>query len=117
MSGGPWQVDDYRTSAGGRPVKDFLDRLSKVAKPKVYAALEMLEAHGNRLEMPKSKPMGSGLYELRIPHPEGAFRILYCFQPGRRIVLLHAFVKKTEHTPKGEMDLARARERAMEQER
>lgn len=61
--------------------------------------------------------MGSGLYELRIPHPEGPFRILYCFQPGRRIVLLHGFVKKTEQTPLGEMNLARDRKRAMEQER
>ncbi len=117
MSGGPWQVDDYRTPAGGRPVKDFLEGLSKAAKPKVYATLAMLEEQGNRLEMPKSKPMGAGVYELRIPHPEGPFRILYCFQPERRIVLLHVFVKKTEQTPKGEIDLARNRKRALGQER
>ncbi len=60
--------------------------------------------------------MGSGLYELRIAHHEGPFRILYCFRPGRRIVLLHAFVQKTERTPMNDLDLARARKRALDEE-
>ena len=66
--------------------------------------------------MPHSRAMGSGLYELRIAHQEGPFRIVYCFRPGRRIVLLHAFVKKTERTSKSDLDLARARQRALEGE-
>ena len=113
MSTGPWLVDDYRTPAGGRPVKDFLDGLSKTAKPKVYAVLAMLEAHGNRLAMPQSKAMGHGLYELRIAHPEGPFRLLYCFRSGRRIILVHGFVKRTEQTPKGAMEIARERQQAL----
>ena len=68
MSPGPWVVDDYRTPAGGRPVRDFLGGLSKGARPKVYAVLAMLEARGNQLAMPQSKAMGDGLYELRIAH-------------------------------------------------
>ena len=113
MGTGSWVVDDYRTPAGGRPVKEFLDGLSETARPKVYAVLAMLEAHGNRLAMPKSKPVGAGLYELRIAHPEGPFRILYCFRSGRRIILLHGFVKRTEQTPRGALDLARERQRAL----
>lgn len=108
-----WELDDHRTPAGGRPVKEFLDGLSKAAKPTVYAALAMLEAHGHRLLMPRSRALGDGLHELRVAHPEGPFRILYCFRPGRRIVLLHAFVKRTEQTPKQDLDLARARKRAL----
>lgn len=54
-------MDDYRTPQGGRPVKDLLNGLSKVAKPKVYAALAMLEEYGNQLLMPHSRAMGSGL--------------------------------------------------------
>ncbi len=116
MSDVHWDVDDYRTEAGGRPVREFLTGLSKPAKPKVYAALAMLEQYGNLLKMPRSKPMGAGLYELRIAHSEGAIRILYCFRPERRIVLLHGFVKKTEQTSKGDLDVARSRKRAVEQE-
>ena len=52
--------------------------------------------------------MGDGLFEMRIAHPEGPFRILYCFQPGRR-VLLHAFVKRTEQIPAQDVEIAKGR--------
>ena len=104
-----WKVDDYRGSQGARPVKEFLDGLSAPAKAKVYAALTMLEAEGNRLRFPKSRPLGGGLFELRVGHPEGPFRIIYCFEPGQRVVLLHAFVKRTERIVVEDLGLARAR--------
>lgn len=116
MSDGPWTLDDYRTPAGARPVKDFLDGLSKRAKPRVYAVLPMLEEHGNRLLLPHSRALGEGLHEIRVPHQEGPFRIIYCFRPGRRIVLLHGFAKKTHKTPKEDLDLARERKRAVDRE-
>jgi phage-related protein len=106
---GRWEVDDVRTTQGARPVKGFLDGLSTQAKAKVYAALEMLAREGNRLRMPKSRSLGEGLHELRIPHPEGPFRIIYCFQPGRRVLLLHMFVKRTQETPRQDFVLARQR--------
>lgn len=108
-----WGIGHYRTPGGARPVHDFIEGLSKTARPKVLAALAMMEQHGNRLGLPLSRAMGQGLYELRVAHPEGPFRILYGFRPGRRVVLLHAFVKRTEQTPKGDLDLARARQRAV----
>lgn len=98
-------------------MRQFLDALSKTAKPRVYAVLAMLEAHGNRLLMPHSRPLGDGLYEIRVRHQEGPFRLIYCFRPGRRVVLLHAFVKRTEQAPKEDLDVARARKRALEQGR
>lgn len=104
-----WQIDDVRTAAGGRPVKNFLDELSKGAKAKISAALTMLAREGNRLAFPKSRALGEGLHEIRVAHPEGPFRMIYCFRPGRRIVLLHAFVKRTQQTPPDELTLARAR--------
>ena len=109
MMGSRWEVDGIRTVQGRRPVRDFLDGLSKGAKAKVYAALEMLAQEGNRLRMPKSRSLGDGLQELRVPHPEGPFRIIYCFRSGRRILLLHAFVKRTAQTPQRDLELARQR--------
>lgn len=82
----------------------------------MYAVLAMFEEHGNRLLMPHSRALGEGLYEIRVPHREGPFRIIYCFCAGRRIVLLHGFVKKTQKTPKEDMDLARNRKRAVDRE-
>jgi phage-related protein len=104
-----WRVDDWRGPAGARPVKEFIGDLSKPARAKVYAAFEMLEEHGNQLRLPHSRSLGSGLHELRISHPEGPFRVIYCYLPGRRIVLLHAFVKRTEEIRPSDLDVAKAR--------
>ena len=90
-------------------MKVFLDGLTVHAKAKVYAALEMLATEGNRLQLPRSRALGDGLFEMRIAHPEGPFRILYCFQPGRRVLLLHAFVKRTAQIPAQDLEIAKGR--------
>ncbi len=104
-----WEVDDYRGPHGARPVKAFLDGLSAAAKAKVYAALEMLATEGHRLRLPHSRGLGDGLFEIRIQHAEGPFRIIYCFQSGRKVLLLHGFVKRTEQIPAQDLDLAKKR--------
>jgi phage-related protein len=53
--------------------------------------------------------MGRGLFELRLKATEGIGRVLYCTVSGRRIVVLHQFVKKTQKTPAREIALARKR--------
>ena len=105
----PWVVDDYRGPGGARPVRAFLDGLSVAARARIAAALTMLEQEGNRLRLPRSRSLGGGLHELRIAHPEGPFRVIYVYRPGQRIVLVHAFVKRTEQTPPEALRLARER--------
>lgn len=107
--GEPWLLDDWQTSQGNHPVWAYLDELSKGARAKTYAALDRLVERGNQLGMPLSRALGGGLFELRVAHPEGPFRLIYCFRPGRRIVVLHAFTKRTEQTPKEDLELARTR--------
>jgi phage-related protein len=75
-----------------------------------YARLvELLMEFGQNLRMPHSRAMGDGLFELRLRGPEGIGRALYCYVEGQRIVILHAFVKKTHETPERELRLARKR--------
>jgi phage-related protein len=50
--------------------------------------------------------MGDGLLELRLKGAEGIARVFYCTQVGKRIVILHSFVKKTSRTPPRELDIA-----------
>lgn len=71
--------------------------------------LDLLEDHGPLLGAPHSKPMGGGLFELRPKGPSGIGRAFYCFCNDRVITVLHAFVKKTQKTPRRELLLARAR--------
>ena len=70
---------------------------------------ERMEIYGPNLGMPHTRPMGDGLFELRLKAAEGIARVLFCTLVERQIVMLHQFVKKTEKTPKGELKIARDR--------
>lgn len=70
---------------------------------------ELLIEFGPNLSMPHSRALGGGLFELRPRGREGIGRVFYCFVIGRRVVILHAFVKKTQTTPGQELKIARKR--------
>lgn len=75
-----------------------------------YARLvELLMLHGPSLRLPHSRAFGDGLFELRPRGREGIGRAFYCFLVGKRIVVLHAFIKKSQQTPDSELKLARKR--------
>ena len=77
-----------------------------------YARLtELLEEFGLDLHLPYSRAMGSGLFELRPRGKEGSARVFYCTKVGKKIIVLHSFVKKTQKTPKRELETARKRQR------
>ena len=69
----------------------------------------LMEEHGADLRMPHSRAMGEGLFELRCKGAEGIGRAFYCTMVGRRIVILHSFIKKTQETPPSELRIARQR--------
>jgi len=71
--------------------------------------LELLMEFGPNLRMPHSRAVGGGLFELRPRGREGIGRVFYCFVVGQRVVILHAFVKKTQETPERELKIARKR--------
>ena len=68
-----------------------------------------MEVFGPDLGMPHTRAMGGGLFELRLKAAEGIARILYCTMVGKKIMILHKFIKKTSKTPSKELDLARRR--------
>ncbi|MEW6263638.1 MAG: type II toxin-antitoxin system RelE/ParE family toxin [Thermodesulfobacteriota bacterium] len=76
--------------------------------------VEMLMEFGPNLRMPHSRAMGGGLFELRPRGREGIGRVFYCFVVKKRIVVLHAFVKKTQDTPEQDLRIARKRMKAVQ---
>ena len=56
--------------------------------------------------LPHVRPLGGKLWEMRLSGREGIGRAFYTAASGRRLVVLHAFVKKTEQTPRRAMNLA-----------
>jgi phage-related protein len=75
-----------------------------------YARLvELLIEHGPQLRLPHSRALGDGLFELRPRGRSGIGRACYCFLVGKRVIVLHAFIKKTQEMPDQELKLARKR--------
>lgn len=73
-------------------------------------------AVGPHLGEPHTKAIGAGLFELRLKGAEGIARVLYCTLVGRRIVMLHGFVKKSMRTPPKELALAKLRMKEVKHE-
>ena len=59
--------------------------------------------------LPHTRAMGGGLFEVRAKGREGIGRAFYCTVTRQRILILHAFIKKSEQTPARELETARAR--------
>ncbi len=71
--------------------------------------LELIEEFGPALGKPHTAPMSGGLFEVRAKGKEGIGRAFFCIVKGQEIVILHSFVKKTQRTPKKELEKARRR--------
>jgi phage-related protein len=74
----------------------------------IHMAKRMTE-HGPNLKEPHTKALGDGLFEMRMKSKEGIARVMYCAVLGRRIVMLHGFIKKSPQTPPNELETARKR--------
>lgn len=71
--------------------------------------IELLIEHGPNLRLPHSRVFGGGLFELRPRSKSGIGRAFYCYLVGNRVVVLHAFIKKSQQTPDQEIKIARRR--------
>jgi phage-related protein len=74
---------------------------------------ERMEVFGANLGMPHTRAMGDGLFEMRLKSAEGIARVFYCTWVGRRVVMLHQFVKKTDKTPRQDFAIARQRHKIL----
>jgi phage-related protein len=70
---------------------------------------ERMVVFGPDLGMPHTRPLGKGLFELRMKSKEGIGRVLFCTLASQRIMMLHGFIKKSQKMPSKEIKLARIR--------
>ena len=101
-----WQVTFYNSA-----LEDELLKLPAGFVARFLRYAERMEVYGPDLGMPHTRAMGEGLFELRLKAAEGIARVFYCTIVSRRIVMLHQFVKKSNKTPRRELDIARKRMR------
>lgn len=99
---------------------DSLQRIQQFpASAKSIAGHELNEVQEGR-EPSDYRPMpqiGRGVYEIRIRVEEGIFRTIYIAKFEEAVYVLHAFQKKTQQTPKRDIDLAKARLKQLIQNR
>lgn len=99
-----WEIDYYSDDLQ-RAIMEFP---AGIQARYIHLTQRML-TFGPNLGMPHARAMGKGLFELRMKSKEGIGRVFYGILPGQRIMMLHAFVKKSQKTPAKELNLARAR--------
>ena len=96
----------YTKEDGTEPAKEFLTDLDTKMRAKMVRTIALLQANGNLLREPYSKPLQEGIFELRAQVGTDITRVLYFFYIGRHIVLTNGFIKKSQKTPPGEIERA-----------
>jgi phage-related protein len=95
----------YALPSGREPVRDWLKALDRDDRKVVGEDIKDVEFSWP-IGMPLCRSLGNGLWEVRSDLPGGRIgRVLFCIGGGR-MVLLHAFVKKTQKMPPTERALA-----------
>jgi phage-related protein len=99
-------------------LNDVVDRELEDLPPDLLARLtrlfEMAQDLGlENLREPHVKQLDGKFWEFRAKGKDGLARAAYVTRRGRRIIILRAFVKKTQKTPKRELDLVKDREKSL----
>jgi phage-related protein len=95
--------------------KDTIQSFSKAVRMELGKAIFTLQ-RGEALSMPLSRPMATvalGVYELRMKDRSGIYRVFYYTKKQDKILIFHAFTKKTQETSKQDIELGRKRLREM----
>ena len=104
-----YQVKFYREPRTGRSlVFEYVDQLREKEKAKVIKYIEFLRIHQGYLDEPYSKHIKGKIRELRVDFGRNRHRVFYFTFVGKKIILLHAFLKRTAKTAISEIEKAEA---------
>jgi phage-related protein len=93
-----------------RRVEKELDGLADDVRQRFLRIAELIEQHGPAaMHEPYVKHLEGKLWEMRMKGRDGIARAIYVTAKGERVVVLHAFVKKTQKTPQRALEIARER--------
>lgn len=106
------QVQFFR-QGNAEPVREWLQRLPKSIRHKIGTNVQAVQWRWP-VGLPLVDGFGSGLYEVRTSVDDDIYRVFFC-NMQHTMVLLHGFRKKTQQTPKAELDLARKRQKIVEE--
>ena len=105
----------FQSDRSREPVREFLRAIPKDDRKVIGEDIRVVE-YGWPIGMPTCDRLGKKLYEVKSTAGKREYRILFSVY-GSRMVLFHAFVKKTQKTPAREINLALDRRRELEKRR
>lgn len=106
---------DWRVEVLNEVVRAEIAALPQDVRARLTHILDMMvEAGPERMREPHVKHLRDKLWEMRMRGRDGIARAIYILAQGRRIVILHAFVKKSQKTPPKTIRLALERAKELE---
>ena len=91
-------------------VAQELERLPADMRAKFTRVSELIEKFGpQRVGMPHTRSLGGKLWEIRASGKDGISRGIYVAVKEKQVIVLRVFIKKTQKTPKKELDIAKER--------
>jgi phage-related protein len=100
---------DYTINYYSDTVQEQIMELPDTLAARYIVLTRRMIALGPNIGKPHTKAFGDGLFELRLKGAEGIARVFFCTLAGKRIVMLHSFIKKSERTPTREREVAETR--------
>jgi phage-related protein len=107
------EVRFFQTAAGKEPVREWLKELVKEDRQSIGEDIKTAQ-FGWPLGMPLVRKLEKNLWEVRTPITDGIARVIFTVI-GNQMVLLHGFIKKSQKTPKNELETARKRLKLVEE--
>jgi phage-related protein len=91
-------------------VRAEVESLSADLQAKFRRIVELIQSRGlERTREPYVKHLDGRLWEMRLKGRDNIARVIYVAASGRRLVVLHAFIKKTDKTPRRALEIAKER--------
>jgi phage-related protein len=88
-------------------VRDELEALPPDMQARFRRIVELIQEYGlERVHEPHVKHLEGPLWEMRMKGRDGISRAVYVTAKGRRVVVVRVFVKKTQKTPRREIEIA-----------
>jgi phage-related protein len=100
------KVTFYQTSSGRVPVREFIDSLSIQDQAKFWAVYKFIQENGLDCPNVQFRQLKGKLWEIKFSSVGVGYRIAYVLIERDLMVWLHAFKKKTQQTPKNDLDMA-----------
>jgi phage-related protein len=100
-----WKIN-YYSQNNKSPVKKWLNEIGNEPRAEIFKVFEMLSKYGIQLGLPFVRPIENKIYEVRAKDKSGIYRVLYFAYKEKTFIMLHGFQKKTQATPRKEIDIA-----------